>query len=325
MRAAECTAAPLCTPAPCPVPEALPWQTPADAPVDENATALGSMTATVPAWLWKQGAGTSATRALSAHEMAALRYAEHSNAQDAEDIRLAEKYFWGVAGGVILESGALDGVRMSTSLMFVKRLGWKAIHVDANPRNYARLVRNRPDALNIHAAICQRPQVVHWLAEEDPIVPTSYLTPAELESLAPEERAAPTVRIGSGVGGIFEFMPSSLIADFYPKVFAKGASAVDDMPLVTCRPLAPVLRMFGIEHVHVWVLDVEGAELEVLKAVDLSVLTVDVILVEADGGNPTKDAGVIALLQQRGFVHDGGWERSDWFHRVGFTPSAKSE
>ena len=332
---APCPPAPACPPA-LATPAALSWQS--EALAGNDTLAAGSadaaqMAATVPAWLWVRGAGSSATRVLPDADVLASRYSEFANAQDNEDVRILERYMWGVAGGVILESGALDGIRISTSLLFARLFGWKAVHVDANPRNYARLIANRPDALNVHAAICARAQVVHWLAEEDPIIPVSLLKPAELERLSDTELAAPLrvgsrgpeTRVGSGVGGIYEFMSPGFLSDFYPAVFAKHGTpaATESMPLVACRPLAPILALFGIAHVHVWVLDVEGAELQVLQAVDFSSVTFDVIVIEADGSNSTKDAGVIAFLTQRGFDHDGNVLRSDWFRRRGFEPRAK--
>lgn len=84
--------------------------------------------------------------------------------------------------------------------------------------------------------------------------------------------------------------------------------------------LGAILSALCISHVDWWVLDVEGAELTVLRGVDWNAITIDVITVEADGGQPEKDAGVIALLRATGYVHDGRFSRNEWFHRRGFEP-----
>ncbi len=42
------------------------------------------------------------------------------------------------------------------------------------------------------------------------------------------------------------------------------------LPLVSCAPLAFVLQRLALRHVNFWSLDVEGAELEVLRTVDFS-------------------------------------------------------
>lgn len=101
-----------------------------------------------------------------------------------------------------------------------------------------------------------------------------------------------------------------------------------------CAPLAPYLLLFGIEHVNFWSLDVEGAELEVLRGFDFDRVTVDVIAVEADGGNPEKDAAVVAYLRERGYErqrpacpdeHPLFNPHNDWFVRKASQAVLRSE
>jgi hypothetical protein len=47
-----------------------------------------------------------------------------------------------------------------------------------------------------------------------------------------------------------------------------------------------------------------------------------VLTVEADGGNPVKDKGVIDLLAAHGYRYEGHVMGNDWFVRQGFVPSA---
>ncbi len=56
-------------------------------------------------------------------------YLEISRAQDQEDVWLYENWFYGVKDGVIIESGALDGLLFSTSYMFENFANWTAVHV----------------------------------------------------------------------------------------------------------------------------------------------------------------------------------------------------
>jgi hypothetical protein len=48
-------------------------------------------------------------------------------AQYGEDMWLVEKYFYGMKNGVVIESGALDGVLYSNSNVFETYLNWTAI------------------------------------------------------------------------------------------------------------------------------------------------------------------------------------------------------
>ena len=78
-------------------------------------------------------------------------------------------------------------------------------------------------------------------------------------------------------------------------------------------PLAPLLMLFGISHIDLWVLDVEGGELEVLQSVDFAALVVDVLVVETDGTDNIKDGAVSELLAERGFANLGRVHQNTWF------------
>lgn len=58
-------------------------------------------------------------------------WSELSYAQDQEDVWLYENWFYGMQNGVIMESGALNGILFSTSYMFETFANWTAIHVGA--------------------------------------------------------------------------------------------------------------------------------------------------------------------------------------------------
>jgi hypothetical protein len=88
-----------------------------------------------------------------------------------------------------------------------------------------------------------------------------------------------------------------------------------------------LLRALGVRHLDMWILDVEGAELDVLKAMDFSAVEVDVLGVELDGANPAKDAACRELLDKAGFEATGeeftpgqNVQRNCWFMRRGFVP-----
>lgn len=56
-------------------------------------------------------------------------YIDIARAQDQEDVWLYENWFYGMKHGVIVESGALDGILFSTSFMFEIFANWTAVHV----------------------------------------------------------------------------------------------------------------------------------------------------------------------------------------------------
>ena len=64
-------------------------------------------------------------------------YLSIARAQDQEDVWLYENWFYGMTGGVILESGALNGLLFSTSYMFETFANWTAVHVGTNTCNHS--------------------------------------------------------------------------------------------------------------------------------------------------------------------------------------------
>lgn len=80
---------------------------------------------------------------------------KEAKSQWGEDIYLFENYFYGMVDGVVIESGALDGIFLSNSFMFERLFNWHSILIEANPKNYKRLrLAPRPKSTKIHAALC---------------------------------------------------------------------------------------------------------------------------------------------------------------------------
>lgn len=226
-----------------------------------------------------------------------------STAQDWEDVYAYCKFFYQRAQGTFLEMGALDGDQFSNTKAMESVLQWRGVHIEASPASYKKLAANRPDQINVHVAVCDRPHMVHYV----------------------DDSRAP-------VRGIYETMSQDFLKQWYPHLMDEKAT--EDLPEVLCLPLDAVLNPLGIWHVNFFVLDVEGAELAVLKAIDFSRLSFDVLCVEADGMSPEKDAAVVDLLVSKGYAYHGHVRkpgrparirRNDWFVREGFEPSAAPE
>lgn len=230
---------------------------------------------------------------------------ENRVGQHGTDIYAYETFFYNMRGGVILESGALDGKYLSMSWYFEKALGWRAINVEANPQNYADLVKNRPGSLNLNVALCGESRTLHFAV--CPIPPIGACL----------DRGGLTA-----ISAIYEYM---LELDKSNWLQLRGDPNVDSMPLVPCRPAAPLLRLFDINHINVWILDVEGAEEHVVRAFNFSEIIVDVVIAEALSVVPAKDAEVRRLMVERGFDFIGHNANDDVFVRRGFTPCSRAQ
>ena len=208
----------------------------------------------------------------------------NSKAQDKEDVYIFEHfYITGKIGmprrGLYLEMGALDGRDISNTWAFEKVLGWRGVLLEPSPKPYQRLVKNRPDNVLANVAVCGYPRQVHFIEHE-------------------------------GTGGIFEFMSKSFLQFWHRNV------KVEELPIIPCVPLQRILDTLHIRHIHVFSLDVEGAEYEVLSTLDFHRIKFDVILVESDWHNNKKNKNVQELLASKGYSYVGGALRSDWFIRT---------
>lgn len=216
-------------------------------------------------------------------------------AQDGEDYeylrRFSEPFPQG-ARNLIVEAGAWDGIGFSTSWFFEHHLGWRALHFEPSPRNFPNLQRNRPGAANVERALCAPDfeQRLTWIDQNWD---------------SPSGGAA-----GGAVGGIEALMAPGFHAHFHTEAeFAAGRSVRTN---VTCGPLWCYLRRLGVTEVALFVLDVEGAELEALRAFHWDEVRVQTWIIEADSHAPGKNNAVRDMMRAHGYrLEIIG--RNDWF------------
>ena len=158
--------------------------------------------------------------------------------------------------------------------------------MELGPKNFAKLVKNRPNELaTVHAAVCDRPRTVHYVEDW-------------------------------ATGGVWEFAAPSF-RDFW----WKGKSIDDALP-IPCLPLQDILDThLGKEKLYFdfFSLDVEGAELEVLQSLDYERVAFGVILCEADGTNELKNIALRTFLFEKGYIFLYNRDRSWWFVNIQFS------
>lgn len=221
------------------------------------------------------GTGVEWRRSASRSDaLAAIPFAQYSKlkkAQHGEDLELYSKYFFGMENGLILESGAFDGVNVSTTYFFEKFAGWSAIHVEADPGNFAKLSVNRLNSVNVHMALCDAPRILHYV--------DTGITLAH---------------------GIAEFMPDKFLKMHHGGLF-KNKTRINDLREIPCFPVHYLFRYLKVKEIDIWVLDTEGSELAVLNGVNFDKITIKLIIMECDNHDPKKDNQKQDYLRQRGY------------------------
>lgn len=195
-----------------------------------------------------------------------------SYSQYEEDMWLINNWFYGMKDGLIIESGALDGILYSNSHVFESYLNWTSVLVEADPENFKFLRMNRPNAVTINGALCNEPRLLHYSSLG--VIP---------------------------VRGFVEFMTPSFLKQWHGKIY-NNKTKLDDLPTVQCMPMKRLLKMLGITHVDVWVLDVEGAEESTLEGTDFEAVHFNAIAMECDEHDEEKNNRKKAKLASHGFT-----------------------
>ena len=182
-----------------------------------------------------------------------------------------ENWFYGMQQGVIMESGALNGLTFSTSYLFETFANWTAIHVEADPENYSNLRGNRENAVNVHAALCSEPRLLHYSSLG--VIP---------------------------VRGFVEFMTPSFLKKWHGPIY-NGKVKIEDLPTTQCVPVRKLLKELNVHHIDVWILDTEGAEESVLRGTDFSEVHINSVAMECDEHDLQKNARKTDILEANGF------------------------
>lgn len=109
--------------------------------------------------------------------------------------------------------------------------------VEPGPESYKDLRRNRPNTTSINAAVCNSSSTVHYV--EKP-----------------------------GVGGIIEFMTDVHRTHYF------SATDLLQKVAIPCIPMQSMFDRLDLSHINFFSLDVEGAELSVLRTIDFERMSI---------------------------------------------------
>lgn len=197
--------------------------------------------------------------------------ARYYYAQNREDL-LIRAFFPDVAAGTYVDVGANHPVIDSVTKLLYDS-GWSGINIEPQTLLFDELRKARPRDLNLNIGVG---------AEPDTLLFTEF---PEANGLSTFDRS---------------------VVDRLRTVdqHARTGWAVERQ--VEVKTLATVIRESGLRHVHVMKVDVEGFEYEALSGMDWNGIRPELICIEADKIDPTRDWRV--LLEDAGYTkdfHDG--------------------
>ncbi len=203
--------------------------------------------------------------------------------QCGQDAFVYENYFKNYTNGVFVDIGAHSGVVISNSYFFEKELNWSGICIEPIPELFRELKMNR-NCICVEGCI------------SDAIGTKQFV------------RFPEGVDWFSGLKDKFE--PGRLEV-----LYAHGLTSYEVID-VNCYLLNDILAENKISHINFLSIDTEGGELDILKTIDFSKFTIDVIAVE-DNYN---DINLSNFLVGKGFRLTKRLDQDLIFVRRGFIP-----
>lgn len=187
--------------------------------------------------------------------------------QYKQDKYLYKHFFRHKNDGFFVEVGADDGVDKSNTLFFENK-GWEGICIEASPTRYPLLLTNR----KCHC-------VNALIANGE----TTY-------------KFNDYAGWGKGLSGIRDFYDPKHVdrIELEKKHKAHKGGVTFDLPSIR---LAKVFKNFNVKEVDLCSIDVEGAELEVLKSIDFSDVKIHIFIIE----NNYQTSEVYQYLVEQGY------------------------
>ena len=147
-----------------------------------------------------------------------------------------------------MECGALDGVRYSNTLFFERYRNWTGLLIEANPTSFKQLLKVGRNAFSSNVCLS----------------PTNKT--GRLDFIP-----------SSAVGGLSDTMEPA-----HYKTWIKPLNKKKEPLKITvqCFPLYSMLLAVGRTHIDYFSLDVEGAELEILRTIPFEKVTIDILTIE---------------------------------------------
>jgi FkbM family methyltransferase len=188
-----------------------------------------------------------------------------------QDIILYEKYFKNINNGVFVEVGAHDGEEGSNTLFYEESLNWSGICIEPHPELYNKLIKKRK-CICVQSAVCMNE------GEEIFIKLTGHPTAISGLERMYDNRHLQRIKNELDIPGSFK-----------------------EIITVKTTKLQNILSNNNINEIHYLSIDVEGAEIEVVKSIDFNNTFIHVISIE--NNYPDTFDNIKDILISNGFKH----------------------
>ena len=209
-------------------------------------------------------------------------HAGRSYSQHKQDIYLLKHFFPKKRSGFFVELGAYDGVSISNTYFFEKYRDWSGICIEPMAEPYEKLVQNR-QCICLNRCVSDRIETVHFFRIHVD------------EKQKNKDKKAHWREMLSGVEKEYDSPHRCRIQSLMDE--NKISREKISMQTTTLQSIFDEQQVTKIDLLS---LDIEGGEYKILKSIDFSKMTIDVILVE----NNYYNKKIHQLLESKGYKFD---------------------
>jgi FkbM family methyltransferase len=218
---------------------------------------------------------------------------ESFSCNSGEDLKIIKKIFNKKKKGFFVEVGGHDGTSGSYSLLLEKKYDWNGLCIEASPWQFEKMKRTR-------SCICEQTALGQSFSKEE-----FYNFPGQLNQ----------------INGLKKHFRNN---NNFQQHLKRSIHNVIDVNLI---PFSELTKKHNINQIDFFVIDVEGAEFEVIKGIDFDNTRIDVFLIE----QATKEIKI--FLTSKGFkdvmkinndtlfIHN----KSEQFYNLGIPSSSGSK
>jgi FkbM family methyltransferase len=241
---------------------------------------------------WNHDPGLSA-KDIYRYVFSAERRRQGYQSQMGQDMFLNRWFFKNRGPGFFVDVGAFDGISGSNTSYFEKQLQWKGIAFEPNPSAFEVLRATRSCRLIQGCAYHQDGQV--------PFLALSERQGRKRARSRPPDSQLSMVFYSTHGGAMLSGIPEHMDQLQWVQWIRKPMKLNQTLGTVPCHRIDTVLNDSGVKIVDYLSIDVEGAELEVLRGIDFERVQVNIIGVE----HTHTFSEVYDLLTTSGFEYQG--------------------
>ena len=165
-----------------------------------------------------------------------------------QDHFLETMVFKGYKNGIFVDVGAHDGKSINNTLYFEETNQWTGINVEPIPEVYSRLIKNRPNCINLNCAVSNNDGIAEFILNK------GY---TEM------------------ISGLKDNFDNRHIHRLNNEISRYGGTT--EVVNVKTMRLETICDENYINHINYLSIDVEGAEFEVIKSINFDKVFIDVI------------------------------------------------